>query len=328
MIVEVNEPSGCYWSQAPNNNSVIFGLVRNQTELSMTCSTKDIIGIIVAAVILVLICFIAGQFWYLFYHKKIARTISNYYLAMFVAVTQVEALVIPLRMCILGSWLVNDTMILNTITLLRTAVATMVLIDRLLFIQLGIHYNEDTMKKSGICLTVIIAVCAVCYGTVGTLYSDVPKTILIMRVILVVYSLVYNIVVVIFSVVVYRIITRSIMDIPQEYQNHTVPKKIKFLCLFVGYAVMSVSMLIKSVVLLYRSRQQHILFSRENRCLSVCSVPFAAMMEVLWLMYTNNHIWPVFKKQCVLNVNCRNRNAVQDAPTPGNNRVENFALEA
>ena len=326
MIVEVNESSGCYWSQAPNNNSVIFGLVPNQTELSMTCSTKDIIGITVAALILVLIWLIAGQFWYLFYHEKIARTTSNYYLAMFVAVSQVEALVIPLRMCILGSWLVNDTMILNTITLLRTAAATMVLIDRLLFIQLGIHYNEDKMKKRGICLTVIIAVCTVCYGTVGTLYSDVPKTILIMSVILVVYSLLYNIVVVIFSVVVYRIITRSIMDIPREMQNRKGPKKIKLLCRFVGYAVMSVLMLVKSVVLLYRPRQ-HILFSRENRCLSVCSVPFAAMIGVLWLMYTNNHIWPVFKKQCVLNVKCRNRNAGQDVPAPGNNRVANFTLE-
>ena len=328
MIVEVNESSGCYWSQAPNNNSVIFGLVRNQTELSMTCSTKDIIGITVAAVILVLIWLIAGQFWYLFYHEKIARTISNYYLAMFVAVTQVEALVIPLRMCILGSWLVNDTMILNTITLLRTAAATMVLIDRLLFIQLGIHYNEDKMKKRGICLTVIIAVCAVCYGTVGTLYSDVPKTILIMLAVLVVYSLVYTIVVVICSVVVYRIITRSIMNIPQEHQNCTGPKKVKLLCLFVGYAVMSIKMLIKSIIVLYRSREQHV--PRENRCLSICEVSFVAMMGVLWFMYTNNHIWPVFKKKCVLNVKCRNRDAVQDVPSPaqepGNNRVEIFPL--
>ena len=321
MNAVITEPSGCYWPKAPNNYSETFNLGQNHTKLlnlTMRCSPQDVVGIIVIAGLAILVWIVGGQFWYLLYHRRIARTLNNYYLAVFVLVIQLECVIMPLHTCLLGTWIANETVIANMVSFLRVAAGSMVLVDRLLYINLGIHYNKDRMRKIGAALMVTIAVCAVCYGTVGSLYSHVPETVLALNAVLLAYSLMYNIVVVIFSVVVYRINNRTIRNVPQEHQiSADGQKRIKLLCLCIGYAVMSLLLLLKAVIWILWPNRRVTMVARDYKCIVICAQPLAAMYSMLWFMYTNKDVWLVFKKRGMFRVKC-NKIIPLDVPASAN----------
>ena len=316
MNEDMHEPFGCSWHLTSNNHSDTPGLIWNQTEKlqreAMRCSTKYIIGVVIAAITAILVWIIGGRFWYLLYRGRIARTLNNSYMAVFVAVTQLECVVLPMRMCILGDRFGDNTMTVKTLCVLRVTSGCLLLVDRLLFIKLGIQYNPDKMQKIGIGVVVITAVCAVCYATVGTLYLHVHKVVILLRTVLVLCSLVYNVVVVMFSVVVYRINSRSIPNVPDEHQIRA-GSKMKLMCLCVGYAMMSLWVLLMTVIALCNAIQQ-VQIARDYICLFRCLVTQATLWNMLWFMYTNKDIWPVMKKIGIFKTRC----VAADVPAQAN----------